>query len=79
MKEFSNQGGLSEFALAGSANLSDKLYLGFGIGIDILNYTATAATTKPMQPGTQPNFDYFTVDEYLKTTGAGINLTNRAF
>ena len=68
------KGGLSEFALAGSANLADKLFLGFGIGIDILNYTRNSSYDEADATGTQPNFDYFTVDEYLKTTGAGINL-----
>ena len=38
------------------------------VELTALSYDEADAT------GTQPNFDYFTVDEYLKTTGAGINL-----
>lgn len=68
------KGGLSEFALAGGANLADKLYLGFGIGIDILNYDRKSSYDEADATEAINNFNYFTVDETLKTTGAGINL-----
>lgn len=68
------KGGLSEFGLAGGGNLADKLYLGFGLGIDILNYTRNSSYDEADATEVANNFNYFTVDEYLKTTGAGLNL-----
>ena len=69
------KGGITSIGFAGSANLSDKLYLGASLGIEILNYernsdyTESDATTNGAN-----NFNNFKVNETLETKGTGINL-----
>jgi len=73
-EKINTKGGLSEFGLAGGGNLADKFYVGFGLGIDILNYDRTSTYDEADATEVLNNFNYFTVDEMLKTTGVGINL-----
>ncbi|HEY1113800.1 MAG TPA: aromatic hydrocarbon degradation protein [Chitinophagaceae bacterium] len=70
-----NKGGIYEFAIGGAANFNDKIMVGGTFGIPILNYERTASFTEADatdNPGNQ--FDFATVEETLRTTGAGINL-----
>ena len=71
----SSKGGITEFALAGAANFNDKLYVGFTVGFSLLNYERTSDYTEA-DATTNPNnkFDFATINQYLKTTGGGINL-----
>ena len=68
-----SSGGITDIALAGAINLKDKLYLGGSITVPVLNYDRTTlfresdATTN-----TTNNFNFFEVNETLKTTGFGI-------
>lgn len=70
-----NRGGIYEFALGAAANFGDKVMVGGTFGIPILNYERSAtfseadATTNP-----DNQFDFASVEETLRTTGAGINL-----
>ena len=68
-------GGITDLALGGALNLRDKLFLGGTVSVPILNYNREShfkesdATTN-----TNNNFNYFQVNETLKTSGVGINL-----
>ena len=67
-------GGITDLALGTAVNLRDKLFLGGTISVPILNYNREShykesdATNNNMN-----NFNYFKVDENVKTTGIGIN------
>lgn len=74
-------GGQSEFNLSVGGNYSNKLYLGFGIGITGLNYNSTNMFNETgvvnIGEGTVPvyvNRDYnSTYTQYQNTKGAGVN------
>jgi len=74
-------GGQSEFNLSLGANYSNKLYLGFGIGITALNYNSTntfneagVVNIDDVTPGVFVNRNYTsTYTQYQYTKGAGIN------
>ncbi len=67
-------GAITDLALGGAINLRDKLFLGGTVSVPILNYNRDSyfkesdATTN-----TANNFNYFQVNETLKTSGVGIN------
>ena len=76
-------GGQSEFNLSLGANYSNKLYLGFGIGITSLNYNSTnifneagvvsvdeGTATVPLYVNRNYNSTY---SQYQNTKGAGVN------
>lgn len=70
-----NKGGIYEFAIGAAANFSDKVMVGGSFGIPILNYERTSTFTEAdatINPNNQ--FDFASVDEALRTTGAGINI-----
>ncbi len=74
-------GGQSEFSLSVGGNYSNKLYLGFGIGVTSLNYNSTNMFNETgvvnIGEGTVPvyvNRDYnSTYTQYQNTKGAGVN------
>jgi len=74
-------GGQSEFNLSVGGNYSNKLYLGFGIGVTSLNYNSTNMFNETgvvnIGEGTVPvyvNRDYnSTYTQYQNTKGAGVN------
>lgn len=67
-------GGITELAIAGAANLNDRVYLGGTIGIPMLRYGATRQYTE-QDPGTTSNgFDAAWFDDDLITKGVGINV-----
>ncbi|WP_346236520.1 OmpP1/FadL family transporter [Niabella insulamsoli] len=67
-------GGITEFAIAGAANLNEKVFLGGSIGMPILRYGASRQYTE-QDPGTTDNgFDAAWFDDDLVTKGVGINL-----
>ena len=63
-----SQGSLSQFDLGYGGNYRDRLYIGGGVGIVSMSRTLTS-TFGESQNGVE-NFHY---DDYLKTTGTGIN------
>ncbi len=72
-------GGESGFDIAAGANYSNKLYLGFGIGITAVRYNSTktfneTGTASVTESGTAVNRDFnSTYSQYQKTTGEGFN------
>lgn len=68
-------GGMTEISLGLSGNFGDKLYIGGSLNWNTLNYERNSifreadATTN-----TKNNFNYFEVEDYLATTGMGVNL-----
>jgi hypothetical protein len=67
-------GGITEIAFAGAANLNERVYLGGAIGIPMLRYGATRQYTE-QDPGTTANgFDAAWFDDDLVTKGVGINV-----
>ncbi|MGI4833092.1 MAG: hypothetical protein ACRYFK_06470 [Janthinobacterium lividum] len=63
-----SKGSMSQFDLGYGGNYRDRLYIGGGVGIVSMNRTLTS-TFGESQNGSE-NFHY---DDYLKTTGTGIN------
>ncbi len=69
------KGGITEFALAGALNRNDKFYFGATLGIPILNYERESTFTEADASADPTNkFDFATISEDLRTSGAGINL-----
>jgi hypothetical protein len=62
------KGSLSQFDLGYGGNYRDKLYIGFGLGIVSLNRTRTSMFSESSNGG-----EDFSYQDYLKTTGTGIN------
>lgn len=78
------EGGQTEFSLAAGANYSNKLYLGFGIGITSLRYnsinTFNETGTALVYSGTVGGVNNYTNSNYISaytqnqaTTGSGFN------
>ena len=68
-------GGISTVSFAGSGNLSDKLYLGASLNLETVKFTREQTFKESDASGnTKNNFNYFTVEDYLNTSGAGLNL-----
>jgi hypothetical protein len=63
-----SKGSLSQFDIGYGGNYRDRLYIGGGVGIVSMNRTLTS--TFGESQNTTENFHY---DDYLKTTGTGIN------
>ena len=61
-------GSLSQFDLGYGGNYRDKLYIGVGLGIVSLNRTTTSTFSESSE-GSQD----FTLEDYVKTTGTGVN------
>lgn len=69
------RGGINEFGLGLSANMGDRVFFGGSLNWSVLNYERESQfREEDATNNTRNNFKYFTVDEYLSTTGVGINL-----
>jgi hypothetical protein len=69
------RGGINEFGLGISANMGDRVFFGGSLNWAVLNYERESQfREEDASSNTRNNFKYFTVDEYLSTTGVGINL-----
>lgn len=68
-------GGISTITFAGSANLQDKLFLGASLNFESIKFTREQTFKESDLSGkTNNNFNYFSVEDYLHTTGSGLNL-----
>ena len=69
------RGGINEIGFGASGNLQDKFYIGGSLNWSILNYERTSMYKESDATTNKNNdFNYFTVEEFLKTTGIGVNL-----
>ncbi len=68
------RGGANEFLMSFGGNYEDKLMLGATIGVPYIRYTQDKTIDENDLSGNPDNnFDYFTYNEYRRTTGIGIN------
>ncbi len=74
IQSVNTSGGITELGLSLAGNLGDKFFVGGSMNWSFLRferfsfYREEDATTNP-----QNNFNYFEVDDYLRTEGRGIN------
>ncbi len=67
-------GGITEFAIAGAANINEHVFLGATIGLPTLRYERARAYTEADKTTASNHFDYAYFDDELTTRGAGINV-----
>lgn len=74
-QRISSTGGIDEFALAGAANINNKLMVGGTIGLPYMRYNRTGQFVEAdASENTTNNFDAAVIDEDLQTRGWGINV-----
>jgi hypothetical protein len=74
-KSWRSTGGVDEFTGSVGANYADKLMLGATLGITSYKYDRTTAYTEADATGNNNNdFDKLQYNEYLTTTGVGVNV-----
>ncbi|PCI97451.1 MAG: hypothetical protein COB15_07755 [Flavobacteriales bacterium] len=72
---YETRGGSGEMYFALGGNFSDKLYLGGLIGIPSVRYVYDRNYTETSDPtDTLTEFSSFTIHDYVKTKGSGLNL-----
>lgn len=69
-----SNGGITELAIGGAANLNEKVFLGGTIGIPILRYGVTRQYTEQDPTSNNNGFDAAWFDDDLLTKGVGINV-----
>ena len=67
------KGRLNEIILAKAGNYNEKLHIGFAIGIPFLSYTEEKVYRETDDDDNIAFFDRLRLEEYLNTTGVGIN------
>lgn len=71
---YETRGGSGEMYFAIGGNYSDKLYIGALLGIPTVRYVYDRNYTETSDPlDTLTEFSSYTVHDYVKTTGAGLN------
>ncbi len=69
-----SSGGVTDIALAGAVNMSDKFFIGGSITVPVVNFDRTTLFRESdASANVTNNFNYFEVTETLETTGYGIN------
>ncbi len=66
-------GRLNELLIAKAGNYNEKLHIGVAIGIPFLSYTEEKVYRETDDDGRIEFFDRLRLEEYLNTTGVGIN------
>src|SRR5215831_1366770 len=73
-KTITNRGGITEIAFAYAANMDDKIYIGGGIGVPIVNYHRNSVIKETDASGiNNNNFNYSIYDEDYTSKGVGVN------
>lgn len=73
-KSIDTKGGIYDIALGYAANMDDKLYVGGSFGFSVMNYSRYTRYKESDPSGnTNNNFDNFVLNDYLTTSGLGIN------
>lgn len=71
---YETRGGSGEMYFALGGNYSDKLYIGAMVGIPTVRYIFDKDYTETSDPAdTLTEFNTYTIHDYVKTTGAGVN------
>ena len=73
-QRFRSYGSVNEWDISISGNISDKLYLGFTLGMPMLRYYRETTYSEYDSGDTIPYFNSWSVYENLSTTGVGVNL-----
>ncbi|MGB0887178.1 MAG: hypothetical protein ACPGSL_03550 [Vicingaceae bacterium] len=72
---YKTRGGSGEMYFALGGNYLDKLYVGALVGVPTVRYVYDRTYTESADPSdTLTEFKSYTVHDYVKTTGAGVNL-----
>lgn len=75
LTSYETRGGAGEMYLAFGSNYSNKLYIGGLLGIPTVRYVYDKNYTETADPSdTLTDFQSFSVHDYIKTSGTGINL-----
>ncbi|HTE26436.1 OmpP1/FadL family transporter [Flavitalea sp.] len=73
-KTTTTKGGITELALGFASNMDDKIYIGAGLGIPIMNYSRTSVLRETDATGVNNNnFGYAEYLEEYEARGVGIN------
>jgi hypothetical protein len=73
-KTTTTKGGITELALGFASNMDDKVYIGGGLGIPIVNYTRTTLLRESDATGATNNrFNYAEYLEEYSSNGVGVN------
>lgn len=73
-KRIETKGGITEIALGFGTNMDDKVYIGFGLGLPIVNYERTSTMYEEDATGvTDNNFNNATFVETQSAKGFGVN------
>ena len=74
-KKITTTGGITELALGFASNMDDKIYIGGGLGIPIVNYNRTSVIRETDASNiTNNNFNYAEYTEDYSSNGVGVNL-----
>ncbi len=67
-------GAITELALGYATNMDDKVYVGGSLGIPFVNYERVTTYRESDPTGNRTNnFNFFELQDRVKTTGAGVN------
>ena len=72
-KSLTAKGGISQFNFSFGANYDDRIYLGAGVGFTSLRYVEDGIYVEDDVKDAIYDFKSLKVEDYLKTTGAGID------
>jgi long-subunit fatty acid transport protein len=73
-KSVDTKGGIYDIAMGYATNMDDKLYVGGSLGLSIFNYSRLTKYRESDPTGNPSNrFEYFELNDYLTTKGAGLN------
>lgn len=70
----SQKGGINEFSLGWGGNFDNKVDIGISMGIPIVSFEEFKQYEEDDPLDEVPIFNYLSFDEYLNTTGIGLNL-----
>lgn len=72
-RKVTTKGGITELALGFASNMDDKIYVGLGVGIPIVNYQRTSTFTESDPTPALNDFNYSSYYEEFSSKGVGIN------
>ncbi len=73
-KSIETKGAMNEVVISFGGNYNDRLYIGATLGLTSLKYTENSVYKETDVADTIQNFNSFSLNDHLETTGSGINL-----